>query len=128
MSGGSIERIKYGTAPLGELQPALARIDRRTFSLDVAPAPEFFYQAAHVTEVESKLARNLGRRGIPAIRQFVQDASFGQRKFAPQQPLVEQAQLTRVPAIEAPNDIYGLTGRARIRGRSHRSHGIMLKH
>src|SRR5580692_8729395 len=66
LSGGPIERIKYGTAPLRQLQPALARIDRRACSFDVAPARKFFYQAAHVTEIEPKLARNLRRRGLLA--------------------------------------------------------------
>ena len=77
---------------------------------------------------EITVASRMGGGDPGAVGKLVEDARFGERKFAAQQSVVEQAQLTRVAAIEAPNDIYGLASRARIRGRNHRSHGTMLKH
>ena len=50
-------------------------------------------QAANVAEVEIELGAELSRVNVFALREFVNDAAFGQGQRTAEQALVEQADL-----------------------------------
>ena len=102
-----IERIEGRTPFLGQQQPALTRIEGGANAPDEAAAFEFLDDAAHVAKINRQFARDLRRRRLIPIRQLIQDSSFGEGEFAAEQPLIKKPQLTRVEAVECPNDIDG---------------------
>jgi hypothetical protein len=57
-------------------------------------------QTAGVAGIHAESAGDLGERGVPACRYFVQDAPFGQAEAAVVEVLVEQPDLAGIEAIK----------------------------
>ena len=65
--------------------------------------PEFLEEAADVTRVEAKIARQIGRDESVSMRQLVDHAAFSKRERALKQALIEQPHLPRVEPVESPH-------------------------
>jgi hypothetical protein len=82
---------------------ALAGVGRGASALQVTPSFEFCHQSAKVSQVHGQFVRYLGRGAAFVVRQFIENAGFGERKFAAQESSIEETQLTGVKPIEIAN-------------------------
>jgi hypothetical protein len=100
-AGSSLER-REGLAALGrERQRAAAGVARVSLAPHQAARGEAAQDAAQVAAVQRQFARQIHCGHAVALRQLVEHAHLGQREAAGEQPLVEQAERTRVEAAEA---------------------------
>jgi len=102
-----IERREGGASGRGQRQQALPSVGvRRSLGEQAAPG-ELGQDAAQITGIERQLAGQLGRAETPAqvgvLRQLIEHARLGQRKFAGEQPLLQHADPLGVEAVEAPH-------------------------
>jgi hypothetical protein len=101
LSGRCIERHEHRTSFFGEVYAALAGIGGGASAPQVAPSLEFCHQSAKVAQVHGQFVRYLGRGAAFVVGQFIQNAGFGERKFAAQESPIQKTQLSGVEPIEA---------------------------
>src|SRR5712692_6600590 len=89
----------------GEGEEALPAVVRRTPGPDEAAALEVLQQPAEIAEVEAEVPAQGGRRGLPALRQVVQQACLGERVGAAEQALAQYADAPCVESVEAAHRI-----------------------
>ena len=78
----AVQRREGAPAGGADRQPHLARVGRRAAGLDQPALLEAAQQPAQVAGVEVERARQFGGGGVAAVRQFPQQARFGQRELA----------------------------------------------
>ena len=86
-------------------------------SVEQAALLEAAKDAAQVARIQAQFPAELGRGGRGVMGELIEHAGFGEGEGAPQQVLVQQADLLRVEAVEAPHGGYAL-GQG---GRGHRA-------
>src|SRR5712691_1889565 len=105
-------RIEHGerlAALGGEGQEALPAVVRRTSCPDEAAALEALQQPAEIAEVEAEVPAQGARRGLPAVRQLVQQACLGEPVRAAEEIRAQYADAPCVESVEAAHrlDVHG---------------------
>src|SRR2546430_10304284 len=97
-------RIEHGerlAALGGEGEEALPAVVRCTPCAHQAAALEALQQPAEVAEVEAEVPAQGARRGLPALRQLVQQARLGEPVRAAEQAGAQYADAPCVESVEA---------------------------
>src|SRR5712691_1933800 len=97
-------------------QDALPPVAVGGLAVEQAAHLEAPQHAAEIARIEAQFPAEFGRGGGRLMRQLIEHAGCGEGEGAPQEVLVQQADLLRVEAVEAPHGGYAL-GQG---GRSHR--------
>jgi hypothetical protein len=95
-----VERRERTPAGGREAQVLVAGVGRAARGLDQATLLEAAQQPAQVAGVEIELARQLGGGRPVVVRQFPQQARFGQRELRVQKAFVQHADAACVIAVE----------------------------
>jgi hypothetical protein len=82
---------------------ALPTVVFRRRPLEEAALLEVTQDPAEIARVQPEIAAKLGGRGPLAVRQLVEHAHLAEGEGALEVPLLEQADLPRVEAVEAPH-------------------------
>src|SRR5438445_10190316 len=101
---GARARIEHGerlVALGGEGEEALPAVVRRTACPDEAAALEALQQPAEIAEVEAEVPAQGARRGLPPLRQLVQQARLGEPVRAAEQARAQYADAPCVESVEA---------------------------
>jgi len=102
----AIESCERLTALGGQAELILPAIRKDRFAGDQPVLIEFLDDAAEVPGIKTQFGADLlGRRVFP-VRKLVEDARLAQRQRAFQEPLVENAELAGIEAVESANRRY----------------------
>src|SRR5438132_602306 len=111
-------RLSWAKAARRQRQDALPAVALGGLAVEQAAHLEAPQHPAEIARIEPQFLAELGRGGCRVMGKLIEHAGFGEGEGAPQQVLVQQADLLRVEAVEAPYGGYAL-GEG---GRGHRGH------
>src|SRR2546426_9769358 len=81
----------------------------RGFSPNPPPLMKGAKNTAQVSRIQCQLFAHLRSRGLLAMSEFIKHADFGQGQRTVKQPFLQNTDLSRVEAIEAPDGLNALT-------------------